>query len=100
MFVCLFKQKMAYELRISDWSSDVCSSELGWLVARRLLSVVCCPSFAACRLVCGFPGNVLGPKGNVFGPKISGPKFPAQIKAGQLHRAIGRLPSTGCGGRI
>src|SRR3546814_11108121 len=33
-FVCLFvgvfffKQKTAYELRISDWSSDVCSSDL------------------------------------------------------------------------
>src|SRR3546814_10533785 len=27
MFVC-FKQKTAYEMRISDWSSDVCSSDL------------------------------------------------------------------------
>src|SRR3546814_7790201 len=31
-FVCVvvffFKQKTAYELRISDWSSDVCSSDL------------------------------------------------------------------------
>src|SRR3546814_3995580 len=26
-----FKQKTAYELRISDWSSDVCSSDLGKL---------------------------------------------------------------------
>src|SRR3546814_3823739 len=25
---CFFKQKTAYELRISDWSSDVCSSDL------------------------------------------------------------------------
>src|SRR3546814_1578151 len=25
-----FKQKTAYEMRISDWSSDVCSSDLGW----------------------------------------------------------------------
>src|SRR3546814_6870779 len=25
-----FKQKTAYELRISDWSSDVCSSDLAW----------------------------------------------------------------------
>src|SRR3546814_6804638 len=25
---CLFKQKTAYELRISDWSLDVCSSDL------------------------------------------------------------------------
>src|SRR3546814_777871 len=34
MFVCLhffffLKQKTAYEMRISDWSSDVCSSDLG-----------------------------------------------------------------------
>src|SRR3546814_1985678 len=27
--VCFFKQKTAYEMRISDWSSDVCSSDLG-----------------------------------------------------------------------
>src|SRR3546814_4661789 len=25
-----FKQKTAYEMRISDWSSDVCSSDLRW----------------------------------------------------------------------
>src|SRR3546814_2268139 len=25
----LFRQKTAYEMRISDWSSDVCSSDLG-----------------------------------------------------------------------
>src|SRR3546814_14816662 len=30
--VFFFKQKTAYEMRISDWSSDVCSSDL----ARRL----------------------------------------------------------------
>src|SRR3546814_14074437 len=32
MRVCVFfffKQKTAYEMRISDWSSDVCSSDLG-----------------------------------------------------------------------
>src|SRR3546814_5083169 len=29
-----FKQKTAYEMRISDWSSDVCSSDLLVLVAR------------------------------------------------------------------
>src|SRR3546814_7465008 len=33
MFVVMFfffKQKTAYEMRISDWSSDVCSSDLEW----------------------------------------------------------------------
>src|SRR3546814_8727931 len=29
MFVFFFKQNTAYDMRISDWSSDVCSSDLG-----------------------------------------------------------------------
>src|SRR3546814_1982752 len=33
-----FKQKTAYEMRISDWSSDVCSSDL------RSRSSFCCTS--------------------------------------------------------
>src|SRR3546814_7288835 len=28
VYVFFFKQKTAYEMRISDWSSDVCSSDL------------------------------------------------------------------------
>src|SRR3546814_20612469 len=31
----VFKQKTAYEMRISDWSSDVCSSDLGEPLAER-----------------------------------------------------------------
>src|SRR3546814_7893976 len=31
MVVCFFKHKTAYEVRISDWSSGVCSSDLRWL---------------------------------------------------------------------
>src|SRR3546814_7127693 len=30
--VFFFKQKTAYEMRISDWSSDVCSSDLTGIV--------------------------------------------------------------------
>src|SRR3546814_8620915 len=30
-----FKQKTAYEMRISDWSSDVCSSDLSFPSSRR-----------------------------------------------------------------
>src|SRR3546814_2825880 len=37
---CVFKQKTAYEMRISDWSSDVCSSDLrrprGGFLLRRM----------------------------------------------------------------
>src|SRR3546814_3880006 len=28
MYGCVFKQKTGYEVSISDWSSDVCSSDL------------------------------------------------------------------------
>src|SRR3546814_2031087 len=33
--VFCFKQKTAYEMRMSDWSSDVCSSDLEKLQARK-----------------------------------------------------------------
>src|SRR3546814_12641663 len=38
LFFCVFffKQKTAYEMRISDWSSDVCSSDLAHLLKRRV----------------------------------------------------------------
>src|SRR3546814_9684851 len=40
MFFFFFKQKTAYEMRISDWSSDVCSSDLvafavSWVAIRQ-----------------------------------------------------------------
>src|SRR3546814_20173534 len=40
--VCIFffKQKTAYEMRISDWSSDVCSSDLQRLGPAQSLVVV------------------------------------------------------------
>src|SRR3546814_4551213 len=33
-FFFFFKQKTAYEMRISDWSSDVCSSDLRAILAK------------------------------------------------------------------
>src|SRR3546814_8911043 len=41
-FCCFFffKQKTAYEMRISDWSSDVCSSDLAGGLARFLSACV------------------------------------------------------------
>src|SRR3546814_19649325 len=35
-FVFFFKSKTAYEMRISDWSSDVCSSDLRGLKPQRI----------------------------------------------------------------
>src|SRR3546814_4140556 len=44
-----FKQKTAYEMRISDWSSDVCSSDL-----RRLFGIVVIIVVLALLSVTGF----------------------------------------------
>src|SRR3546814_1913104 len=38
MVYFFFKQKTAYEMRISDWSSDVCSSDLANLLRKNLRS--------------------------------------------------------------
>src|SRR3546814_2012714 len=38
MCVFFFKQKTAYEMRISDWSSDVCSTDL--LFAQQAIGVI------------------------------------------------------------
>src|SRR3546814_9499766 len=39
LFVFFFKQNTAYEMRISDWSSDVCSSDLRNRTANQLRPV-------------------------------------------------------------
>src|SRR3546814_2154243 len=39
-FFFFFKQKTAYEMRISDWSSDVCSSDLSLLALTLTNTVV------------------------------------------------------------
>src|SRR3546814_16985379 len=38
LFVFFFKQKTAYEMRISDWSSDVCSSDLISTIGMKLIT--------------------------------------------------------------
>src|SRR3546814_5408253 len=57
LVVVFFKQKTAYEMRISDWSSDVCSSDLLNFLARMALIVLafiprCAVSFMLLSLRC------------------------------------------------
>src|SRR3546814_11085063 len=62
VFFFFFKQKTAYEMRISDWSSDVCSSDLD-CAARRGLIV----SFgSASGPVEGVALGTLASKGSLF----------------------------------
>src|SRR3546814_3796893 len=41
LLVFFFKQKTAYEMRMSDWSSDVCSSDLDQNKVDRHLLFIC-----------------------------------------------------------
>src|SRR3546814_18103073 len=57
-----FKQKTAYEMRISDWSSDVCSSDLKLIESQTRMSVQIGLTYAprprTTITLDGFVGNV------------------------------------------
>src|SRR3546814_8214828 len=57
MFFFFFKQKTAYEMRISDWSSDVCSSDL----VRDSLAQAGRGSGGKCRAGAAHDGDTLAP---------------------------------------
>src|SRR3546814_14597487 len=58
-----FKQKTAYELRISDWSSDVCSSDLALVVMRgQLMGMPLVASAFEFSFMGGSMGSVVGEK--------------------------------------
>src|SRR3546814_9011288 len=58
-----FKQKTAYEMRISDWSSDVCSSDLLYALPDAQLDVVIHPESAIHSLVEYSDGSMLAQLG-------------------------------------
>src|SRR3546814_1845489 len=59
-----FKQKTAYEMRISDWSSDVCSSDLRLHEVRRL-----CAAVGVAVGGCGWQGGKCRPRRVVLLPR-------------------------------
>src|SRR3546814_18683245 len=78
-----FKQKTAYEMRISDWSSDVCSSDLTSSIDE-VGNVVVAPGFGQARLraiaraafptAVGFRGEA-GVVGDFVGRDVGGNMF-------------------------
>src|SRR3546814_4738650 len=63
-----FKQKTAYEMRISDWSSDVCSSDLhggpldGWLEVGTHASIRCHSACSALSTAAGTNAETSPPR--------------------------------------
>src|SRR3546814_6378351 len=83
-----FKQKTAYEMRISDWSSDVCSSDL----IRRGRSVLCSGAVkrGARTRGCSPPtGDIIMKIVVIGGSGLIGSKLVARLTA-QGREEIGR----------
>src|SRR3546814_2890431 len=76
-----FKQKTAYEMRISDWSSDVCSSDL---IAMNKLEYVSCRNF-------------LGGAGlTVMSLLVGSPRVSAHAQGGDAFRSEERRVGKEC----
>src|SRR3546814_7323373 len=73
-----FKQKTAYEMRISDWSSDVCSSDLG-----------CPPAFRRSRRqpACSLPSVAATPAAPLAAPLLA-PGLGRRRRALCLHLRV------------
>src|SRR3546814_5525210 len=70
-FLFFFKQKTAYEMRISDWSSDVCSSDLR-LPAYRWMYIAPIPLYLS--RYCGLSAHryKVCARGHVVQPELVG----------------------------
>src|SRR3546814_1340633 len=93
VFVCcslsflffFFKQKTAYEMRISDWSSDVCSSDLptskspAWCAN----TSICAPKASSICSICCAPSTARPPRmATLVVPSLSSPgKPPTRCKS-------------------
>src|SRR3546814_2052793 len=100
MFVCVFfvfffKQKTAYELRISDWSSDVCSSDLGRPGGFRAPPGAADRTLGARRLAGGEAPDrrVAGPGAR---PALAGGQRPRRDAGGGARRSEERRVGTEC----
>src|SRR3546814_7997029 len=94
-FFFFFKQKTAYEMRISDWSSDVCSSDLllwfGLFKAAQRLSAADVPSLLHA------PAAKLEPPSPQIEQRWYAAAFErvqSYIRAGDIYQANLTFPST------
>src|SRR3546814_1106359 len=87
---CFFKQKTAYELRISDWSSDVCSSDLVRHVAQQRHRLFKGPALVAMLQGVDPPGSQdIGNGGDLI-LVIMGPARPDRRLSRSEERRVGQ----------
>src|SRR3546814_13268009 len=81
MLFFFFKQKTAYEMRISDWSSDVCSSDLTKKVDVAVFQTVKAAKATGAKFRTGFNAIFTVKNGGVGYGKISARISPALKRA-------------------
>src|SRR3546814_10974667 len=95
IFVFFFKQKTAYEMRISDWSSDVCSSDLSkyWMISgrskpycRRMFSTSACELASPAMATAGSPESR-----SVQKPTRETTMITRRLEARRVRKEIDRL---------
>src|SRR3546814_10753700 len=91
-FFFFFKQKTAYEMRISDWISDVCSSDLDILTALGLAA-----GLWLVILVVFFPIVGWGFAGLAVSPKLIPASFVPHLLFGLLLWALDKYLPSGSG---
>src|SRR3546814_936972 len=79
-----FKQKTAYEMRISDWSSDVCSSDL---LRKRLNEVAAIDFFGAHGRQAAQAAITEADRRSHQHPDVSGPGAP-ELTPAELKRRV------------
>src|SRR3546814_10302366 len=90
-FVFFFKQKTAYEMRISDWSSDVCSSDLSAVFTMNLREAE--TFLSASGSDCGIANVNIGTSGAEIGGAFGGEKETGggrESGSDEIGRASGR----------
>src|SRR3546814_9936874 len=76
-FLFFFKQKTVYEMRISDWSSDVCSSDL---LAHQYRQLGTLPPAVG--------EQCMGPRERLDAPADGGDEFVGARRLRQLHHRV------------
>src|SRR3546814_4952458 len=99
MLIFFFKQKTAYEMRISDWSSDVCSSDLPADIARAIDAALADPrpSLIACRTIIGYGAPNKQGSHSTHGSPLGGDEIAAaRVHLGWEHRSEERRVGKEC----